>query len=222
MDGILVSCSETTGDFSHFKEVIDSGIPLVIFDRCIEGIGASTVRVNDREAFKKVTQHMIDHGYQRIACLHGPDISIGKQRLEGYFEALAENKIDVNESLMTESGYLEKGGYRAMEKLLQLPKDQWPDAVVTVNDPVAIGALDYMKDQSISVPDEIAITGFSNDIRASLLNCPLTSVKQPAEKIGREAAKKLIKVMQNSDEPTENIELKTELMIRKSCGCNSG
>ncbi len=221
VDGILVSCSETTGDFSHFQEVIDSGLPLVFFDRCIDGIGASTVSVNDRAASKRMTQHLIDHGYKRIACLHGPDVSIGKERLEGYLEALADNDFPVYESLMAESGYLEKGGYRAMEKLLQLPKDQWPDAIVAVNDPVAIGALECMKEHSISVPDEIAITGFSDDIRSRLLECPLTSVKQPAEEIGREAAKKLIKTIQNSDERPEKIELKTELMIRKSCGCNS-
>ncbi len=219
VDGILVSCSESTGDFSHFKEVIDSGTPMVFFDRCITGVGASTVSVNDKEGSKRITQHMIDHGYKRIAYLHGPEVSVGLDRLNGFREALSESNIPERKNLILESGYLEQGGYGAMQKLLKLPEEHRPDCVIAVNDPVAIGAVECMREHSISIPDDIAIAGFSDDIRAGLMECPLTSVKQPAEKIGREATKKLIKTIQNSDESPEDIELNTELMIRQSCGC---
>lgn len=220
VDGILISCSETTVEFSHFRELTRSGTPLVFFDRCIHELGVSTVSVNDKVAAKNMTHHMIDHGYDRIACLHGPAISIGKERLEGYKEALREKSIPVDEDLIVESGFLEKGGYQAMNRLLEMPKEKWPRAVVTVNDPVAIGAMERIEEAGLSIPDEIAIAGFSDDIRAGLLKCPLTTVKQPSEEIGIHAAEKLIQSIQNKSEDVENIELKTSLKIRKSCGCS--
>jgi len=220
VDGILVSCSETTRNFDHFQEVINSGMALVFFDRCIDELDVSKVSVNDKTGAKEMTLHMIGHGYDRIACLHGPDISIGKERLDGYKEALLDNNIPINDSLIIESGFLEKGGYRAMDQLLKLPKSKWPRAVVTVNDPVAIGAIKRIEEEGLTVPDDIAIAGFSDDIRAALLKCPLTTVKQPSVEIGKQAAEKLINTIQDSNRPAENIELKTELKIRNSCGCS--
>ena len=220
VDGILVSCSETTRNFDHFQEIINSGMPVVFFDRCIDELDVSKVSVNDKTGAKEMTLHMIGHGYDRIACLHGPDISIGKERLDGYKEALLDNNIPIDDSLIIASGFLEKGGYRAMDQLLKLPKSKWPRAVVTVNDPVAIGAIERIKEEGLTVPVDIAIAGFSDDIRAALLKCPLTTVKQPSVEIGRRAAEKLINTIQDSNESAENIELKTELQIRNSCGCS--
>ncbi len=220
VDGILVSNSETTKDFSHFENVIKSGTPLVFFDRCILGLGASTISVNDRIGAKKMTQHMIDHGYKKIACLHGPGISIGKERLDGYKDALAENNILFDENMVVESGFQEAGGYNAMSSLLNLSEEKRPRAVVAVNDPAAIGAIERIEEAGLSVPDDIAISGFSDDIRAGLLKCPLTTVRQPSKEIGRRAADKLIKTMQNENEPVDNIELNIELIIRNSCGCD--
>lgn len=219
VDGILISCSMESNDFAYYKEVIDSGMPLVFFDRCIEGIGASTVSVNDETGARQITQHMIDHGYRKIACLRGPEISIGKERLAGYIEALNDNDIPVNEKWIVESGFKEEGGYVAMKKLLELPSDERPRAVVSVNDPAAIGAIEAIEEFGLSIPEDIAISGFSDDIRAKLLKCPLTTVHQPSVNIGKKAAEKLIKVIENEDEPDENIDLLTKLIIRKSCGC---
>lgn len=219
VDGILVSCSETTEDFSHFEDLIKSGMPLVFFDRCIDNLGVSTVSVNDKTGAKNITRHMIEHGYKKIACLHGPDFSIGKKRLDGYKEALIENNLPIDSNLIVKSGFLEQGGYTAMSTLLELPKDQWPRAVITVNDPVAIGAIERIEEAGLSVPGDIAIAGFSDDIRAGLLKCPLTTVKQPSEEIGSEAAETLFKIIQNNNGPPKSIELQTKLVIRNSCGC---
>lgn len=219
VDGILISCSEDTKDFSLYKTIIDSGKPFVFFDRCIENLGASTVSVNDREGARKMTQHIIDHGYQKLAYLRGPDISIGKERLEGYMTALKENGIDVRKNWIVESGFKESGGYKAMRKILE-SGSEIPRAVIAVNDPAAIGAIEAIEEFGYSVPEDIAICGFSDDIRARLLKCPLTTVYQSTENIGKKAAEKLIKVIENKNEPVENIELLTNLVIRKSCGCN--
>jgi DNA-binding LacI/PurR family transcriptional regulator len=218
VDGILISCSEETEDVSLYKKIIDSGKPLVFFDRCIEGIGASTVSVDDREGARKMTQHMIDHGYQKLAYLRGPDISIGKERLQGFLDAMRKNGLDIQEKWIVESGFKEAGGYRAMKQILE-SGSEIPRAVVAVNDPAAIGAMEAIEEAGLNIPKDIAICGFSDDIRARLLKCPLTTVYQPSESIGRKAAEKLIKVIENKDEPIENIDLLTDLVIRRSCGC---
>lgn len=219
VDGILISSSGTTKKFNHLKDVIKSGTPIVMFDRCADELKVSTVRVNDLTGAQKVTQHMIDHGYKEIACLHGPNISIGIERLKGYKKALLNNNITINQDIIIECGFLENDGYVAMGRIFELPKAEWPRAVVTVNDPVAIGAIKRIEEENLSIPRDIAVAGFSDDIRSELLKCPLTTVKQHTNEMGKRAAEKLIKIIENKDEPTENIELKTELLIRNSCGC---
>jgi DNA-binding LacI/PurR family transcriptional regulator len=221
VDGILISSAEKISDYEVYKSIVRSGIKLVFFDRCVEYIGASCIQVDDRVGSKKIMQHLVDHGYKRIAHLRGPmSVSIGKERLEGYKEALKENDLPVDESLIIESGFTEKGGYEAMKNLLEAGKDKLPDAVFAVNDPSAFGAMDAIEDHGLSVPDDIAIVGFSDDIRAGLMAPSLTTVRQPAYQIGKIAADKLIRLIENENEPVENIEVKTELVIRESCGCS--
>lgn len=220
VDGILISSAEKVTDYELYKSIVRSGIKLVFFDRCVQDIGASCIQVDDRDGSKKITRHLIEHGYKRIAHLCGPlSVLIGRERLEGYKQALRDNNLAVDENLIIESGFREKGGYEAMKRLLETDKKDLPDAVFAVNDPSAFGAMDAIKDHGLSVPDDIAIVGFSDDIRAGLMKCPLTTVRQPAYEIGKTAADKLIRLIENEDEPVENIEVKTELVIRASCGC---
>lgn len=221
VDGILISTSQTEEDYSFYKETIKSGTPIVFFDRCIESIGASCVSVNDRTSSRQITQHLIGHGYKKIAYLSGPQkVAVGKERFKGYLEALEDNDIPVNEAWIVQGGFSESEGYKAMKKLLEQSEHDLPQAVAAVNDPTAFGAIEAIKEYGLSIPDDIAITGFTDDIRAGLLECPLTTIRQPAYEVGKKGAEKLIKVIENPDEPVENIEVVTQLIIRNSCGCN--
>lgn len=220
VDGILISSSQNVEDFSFYKQIINSGLPLVFFDRCVEGVGASCISVDDRASSRRITRHLIDHGYTKIAYLSGPpSVTIGKERLNGFREAMREAQLPDHLEWIVESGYNERGGYQAMKKLLDQPKDQWPRAVAAVNDPVAIGAIEAIYEKGLTIPGDIAITGFTDDIRANLLACPLTTVHQPAYHVGEKAAEKLVKIIENKEEPIENIEVTTTLKIRSSCGC---
>jgi len=219
VDGILISTAESVKNFKLYKELINSNYPVVFFDRYVEGIGASTVGINDKESSRQITKHLIDHGYKKLAHLSGPSkVSIGLKRLEGFKEALKEANLEINEELIIESGFQESGGYKAMNKLLKLPKNKRPRAVVAVNDPAAFGAMRAIRDAGLNIPDDIAIVGFTDDIRAELLPCPLTTIRQPAYEVGKKAAKKLIDCI-DGDDTVENIVVDTELIIRKSCGC---
>lgn len=221
VDGILISSSQTVDDYSFYEDLINTKIKVVFFDRCIENIGASCVSVNDRSSSQKITEHLIDtHGYTKIAHLSGPqDVSIGMRRYQGYLDALRKHNLSLEDKWIISGGFQEESGYEAMQKLLELPEEEYPEAVVSVNDPSAIGAIQAIKEHGLSIPKDIAIVGFTDDIRAPLLETPLTTIHQPAYKVGRRAAEKLLKTIDDPDEPAENIEVLTTLKIRESCGC---
>lgn len=220
VDGLLISSSLAKEDYSFYERIINGGAKVVFFDRCIEDIGASCVSVNDRESARKITEHLITkHGYTKIAYLSGPQkVSIGKERLKGYLEALEKHDLSVNDDWIIPAGFKEKTGYEAMNMLLENDSDQ-PEAVVAVNDPTAIGAITAIKEFGLSIPGDIAIVGFTDDIRSSLLDVPLTTVHQPAYEMGERAAQKLIQVIEDDDAPIEKLEVPTSLKIRSSCGC---
>jgi len=220
VDGILVSTSIDMADYTFYQQFISTGPPLVFFDRCIENIGASCIGVNDETASMQITEHLIGHGYKRIAHLSGPPgVTIGKKRLDGFSSAMKKHMLTVHDEWIVESGFREEEGFKAMTRLLDLPKNLRPRAVVAVNDPVAFGAIDAIQKRGLSVPHDIAIVGFTNDIRAELISCPLTTIHQPAYNLGKNAAEKLIKSIENVDEPIENVEIVSTMKIRSSCGC---
>ncbi|WP_138429618.1 LacI family DNA-binding transcriptional regulator [Fodinibius saliphilus] len=223
VDGLLISSSQDIKDYSFYEEIINSGTVIVFFDRCIENIGASCVSVNDRASSRQITEHLIEvHGYTKIAHLSGPpEVSVGKKRKEGYLDALRDHGIEINDNWITEGGFQEESAQQAMQELLELPENERPEAVVAVNDPSALGAINAIKASGLSVPEDIAVVGFTDDVRAPLLEVPLTTVHQPAYEVGKRAARRLLRSIDNPDEPAENIEVLTTLKIRQSCGCSS-
>ena len=220
VDGIMVSsCIQNPADIEYYRQVAKTGTPFVFFDRCVDGIGISCISVNDKTGARQITQHLIDLGHKKIAHLSGPlGGSIGQKRFEGFKEALSENGIEWDKNLVAESGYQEEGGYKAMKKLFKLPQSKWPTAVMAVNDPAAFGAIEAIKEKGLRIPEDISIVGFSDDIRAELLPVPLTTVQQPAYEVGKKAAEKLIRLIENENELHENIEIYTKLLVRSSCG----
>ncbi|PKL79295.1 MAG: LacI family transcriptional regulator [Ignavibacteriae bacterium HGW-Ignavibacteriae-4] len=219
VDGILISTAESAKSSKKYKQIMEMGMYIVFFDRCVHNIGASCVRIEDEKSSYKITEHLISYGYTKIAHLSGPtSVSIGQTRLNGFKKALKKNNIDLNKKYIVESGFHEDGGYSAMKKILDLPKKEWPRAIVAVNDPAAFGAMKAILEVGLKVPEDIAIVGFSDDIRSELMPAPLTTMRQPAYQIGKKAAEKLIKHIQNKDEIVEDIIIDSELIIRKSCG----
>lgn len=220
VDGILASVAQSDTTYQIYRQVIKMGLHVVFFDRCVYNIGASCVSINDEESSFKITEHLIRHDHKKIAHLRGPlSISISKERLNGFKRALKKHKISSNDKLVTESGFHEDGGFRAMNKLLELSEKNRPTAVVAVNDPAAFGAMKAINKKGLRIPEDIAIVGFSDDIRAELMPTPLTTIRQPAYEVGKAAAKKLIEHIENRKESPENLTINAELVIRKSCGC---
>ena len=219
VDGILISMAQSVDDHQVYRQVIRQGVPIVFFDRCVQGIGASCVSLDDEDSAYRITTHLVDHGYASIAHLAGPQrVSIGRDRLNGFKRALRDRGLNCREEWIVESGFQEEDGYAAMRVLLALPSERRPRAVVAVNDPAAFGAIKAVHESGFRIPEQIALVGFSDDIRAELMPTPLTTIRQPAYDVGKRAAQKLIGIVEGSTPQMENIILRGEEVIRESCG----
>ncbi len=220
VDGILISTAQNISDFSQYKQIVRKGTSLVFFDRCVWGIGVSCVSIDDEKSARQITRHLLEHRYKRLAHLAGsPKLAISKARLRGFRKAIKEFSLSVDEGLIVESGLHEPGGYAAMVKILSLPTKRWPRAVVAVNDPAAFGAMRALTEHGLRIPEDIAIVGFSDDIRAAIMTPPLTTVRQPAFEVGRKAAQRLFAHIRGQEKSATRTEIQAELVIRRSCGC---
>lgn len=220
VDGLLVSVSKETKDFSHFIDLHDRGVPIVFFDRIYEGLETNRVLVDDKEGAQSAVNHLVDIGCKHIAHLAGPvGLQISKNRLEGYKDALAERGISFNESLVAldSKGAEYEEGYRRTKDLLAL--EQRPDGIFASLDLAAIGAMKAIKEAGLSIPEDIAVAGFSDWQMSSYVDPSLTTVAQPGFEMGQEAARLFIQQTKSSDieeyVPQTKI-FKTRLIKRQS------
>ena len=215
--GVLIAISRETNSIDHFATLKRRGVKLVMFDRILDNNQDNSVTVNDYHGAFEIVTHLIKSGYKKIAHLGGSiEISVGKNRLQGYIDALKNNKITLDKQLIIHGGFDEQHGKNAIEKLINA--NGKPDAVFCVNDPVAVGAYHAIKSFGFRIPQDIAVAGFGNNMLSSYLDPPLTTVNQSPFVIGKIAAQMILKLISKNDEdPGLHQEIvKTELIIRKS------
>ena len=215
--GLIVSISQTTKNADHFKMFLKSGGALVFFDRVCEDLEVNKVVVDDHSGAFMGTQHLIEEGYKKIAHLGGSrGISITEARYNGYLDALKTQNIKINQDYCYFGGFHEKNGKDGMEFLLNLSDP--PDAVIAVNDPVALGAYDAIKNRGLNIPGDIAIVGFSDNPICRIVSPQLTTIRQPTYEMGKKAMEMLIGQINNGDDnlkPRKEI-LETSLIVRQS------
>ena len=220
VDGLLVSLSAETQSVDHFKEVHESGIPIVFYDRVTDEIKTHQVVSDNIGGSYKGTMHLIKNGYTRIAHItSSKELSITTERLMGYEKALKEQGIPVNPEYIK---YCKHGGKdldeieTAIDDLLKMKPR--PDAVITASDRITIGAMAILKKKKISIPKQLALVGYSNFSAPEIFNPELTTLSQPAFEIGRTAAELLIKLIESKRLPAkfEKRILSTELVVRES------
>lgn len=212
--GVIVSQAKDTKDYSHFQKLIDSGIPLVFYDRICTGVNASRVTVDDyMGAFNAVT-HLIETGCRRIAFYGSPmQLEISKNRYNGYKDALLQHGMQIDEAIISVCDN------RADAELITprlLALDTPPDGFFAVNDDTAIGILYTVKHAGLRVPDDVSICGFTNGQRAVACDPMLTTVEQRGHRVGEEAADIMIDKVEGLS-PLDKVEkrvVRTRLVIR--------
>ena len=193
VDGVMISVSNTTTEFAHLHEMNDSGLPLVFFDRIVEQIGVPHVITDDTEAAYKATTHLIERGCKRIAFLSmSGSLSITARRKSGYLKALEENNMSTKANMLECTPDSETN--RALIRQLLKSKPR-PDAVFAAVEKLAINTYEICQELKIDIPGQLKVISFSNLAAAALFNPSLSTIRQPAYDIGKEAASILFKII---------------------------
>lgn len=215
IDGLIISIAMQTDSFEHLKIFKKKNIPLVFFDRVVPEIETDKIVVDDFAGGFRVTQHLIDQGYHRIAHLAGTqNLLTYLDRKNGYIEALRKNGIPYDETLLIINTLTSDEGVSAVEQLMNLANP--PDAIFCGNDTTALSSMIYLRDKGIRIPQDIGIVGFSNEPFSKVVSPSITTIVQPGFEMGQKAAELLIRQIETKERTYQTYVLPTELIIRES------
>lgn len=221
VEGIIACLSQNTTDYSHFEEIANMGIPLVFFGRTCLSDRFSSVTANGDEAAYQATQHLIDTGSRRIAFIGGPNhLDMVKRRKHGYLEALRENRIPIDRTLVA----CEKIDYQwaldTTTRLLNLPVGERPDAILAFNDIITFAAFTAIKQLGLSIPEDVALIGFTDDVHAQYVTPRMSAIEDQSHQMGKTACQLLLKSISGDSKIYRKI-VPQKLVIRETSSRNT-
>ena len=223
IDGFIMSLSKETQqkrDFHHISEVINQGMPVVMFDRVTNDILCDKVIIDDGLAAFNATQFLVDKGFKKIAIISTVDyVSVGKLRTEGYIQALKSNDIKVDENLILKIEDTDN----FESQIVSLIENNELDAIFAVNEIFAVTAIKVAARLGKKVPEDISIIGFTDGIISKYSSPSITTVSQNGIKMGEKAAKMLLEKLEMDEDEDEEYQeqyktevIETELVERES------
>jgi LacI family transcriptional regulator len=217
VDGIIACPANDLTDYQHFQELIDAKFPLVHLDRDCIDLQVSKILTNNFTASFIVTEYLIKTGCRRIALITNLEpISVGRQRYDGYQQALLRYGIGFERELIIHSNLGISTSMEGAKNLLELIP--LPDAIICNNDTVAMATMKVLKDNGLRIPQDVSVVGFTDDPFSSFLEPSLTTVSQPSYLMGLKAMETIL-AMLNNKIPV-NVETRTVMdaafIIRKS------
>lgn len=218
VDGIIISGSSTQAATTHIIET-ERKIPVVGIDREIDGALTYSVFLDNLKGGYEATKYLLELGHRRIGIISSdknmPHLMNILQRDSGYWKALKEKGIKPDASLRVEGNVNNiNGGRKGAKRLLSLKNP--PTAIFAVNDTMAIGALQYCLENGLKISEDISIIGFDDTPFASMTNPPLTTMAQPANRMGSAAVNLILSVIAGKNVESKKI-LEAKLVVRKSC-----
>lgn len=228
IDGFILSTAKETlslQDFHHFKETINQGMPIVMFDRVINEIECDKVIIDDVKGAKLAVNKLISNGCKHIAIVSTKDyISVGRLRTQGYLEALVDNKIKPNTNLVlkVDDKFATDDYLDVLEsEIFQLLKENKAiDGIFAVNEIYALTAIKAARKLGRKIPDDIQVIGFTDGVLSKHSTPSLTTVRQHGQKMGEIAAELLIDKLENENEEVQEtyktIVIETDLIERES------
>ncbi|RFS14119.1 LacI family DNA-binding transcriptional regulator [Emticicia sp. C21] len=216
VDGLLISHSKETNSFEHVKLQLKKGVPIVHFDRVCNEVDTAKVIQEDFSGGFALVEHLILQGYKRIAVFAGPtDLLISKARIDGYRAAHLKYGLTIDEDLIYHGNFGKDEAEKALDYWLSL--SQKPDSIFTIHYANGIEMIMALKERNISIPEDIGIVAFGDELIASLIEPSLTVFHQFPFTIGETAATLLIENIINKDSFIPHTKVvKGELIIRKS------
>jgi LacI family transcriptional regulator len=200
IDGFIMSLSKETqfkGDYHHITEVINQGMPVVMFDRVTDAVNCDKVIIDDKAAAYEAVQSLIDKGKRKIALVTTVDyVSVGKLRTDGYTQALLDNAIAFNENLIIRIENID-----TCETIIaKLLEDKTIDAVFAVNELFAVTIIKTANKIGLNVPKDLAVIAFTDGIISKYSTPTITTVSQNGVEMGNKAAQILIDRLEKEEE----------------------
>ncbi|MEM9983981.1 MAG: LacI family DNA-binding transcriptional regulator [Bacteroidota bacterium] len=196
--GMLVSMARNTQNTDHFQRVLDDGIPLLLYDRVLDALPVNTVALDDRLGAYKAVSHLIEQGCRRIAHFSGPaHLNIYRDRMRGYRDALEDHGLAYDPSFIRVNDMQQTGGRASIREMWE--EGIAIDAVFSSSDLAALGAMQWLKEQGIAVPHQVALVGFANEPLTDLVEPGLSSVEQHSQQMGELAAQVFLEQLQNPE-----------------------
>ncbi len=218
VDGVILASTNAQKNGDLLRSLQSQGKGLVLIDRDDhQGLRCHRVVTDDEQVGRLATSHLIGLGHRHIGHLAGPRLVHARRRHRGYLAAMRHAGLPVNDTWVTEAGFIERDGYHATLRLLE----QAPEvtAVFAVNDPAAIGAMKAAWECGRRIPDDLAVIGAGDIAHGDMLRVPLTTVSWSREELGRQAARLILDQIEYHPEgPFKRVVVPPELRIRSSCG----
>lgn len=212
IDGFIMSLSKETqfkADFHHISEVINQGMPVVMFDRITNEILCDKVIIDDKSAAYEAVQSLINKGKKKIALVTTVDyVSVGKLRTDGYTKALLDNGLPFDENLIVKVEDIDN----CAVKIGKLMQDRAIDAVFAVNELFAVITIKVAKRMGVSVPDDLSVIAFTDGIISQYSTPTITTVSQNGVKMGNKAARMLIDRLESEEVEFEEELYRTEVI----------
>ncbi len=219
LNGVLLSAT-----LSHavspeaLKAIVEATTHLPVVTMALPLADRPMVLPDNRGGVRSAVEHLINvHGYQRIGFLRGPAGQMeAEQRYEAYLSTMQAHGLEVPEAWVVQASFRREDGEQAMARLLE----QAPDlqAVVGVNDQILLGALPYLRERGLRIPQDLALVGFDDDPEARFGPIPFTTVRQDIAGIGARAMELMQLLLQGDEVPDVSV-VPTLLRVRRSCGC---
>jgi LacI family transcriptional regulator len=203
---------------THLRRLAEFGVPFVLIDRTIPGVDCDVVLGDSSGGARQLVEHLVSLGHRRIGFIvESDDVSTARDRRAGYEAALNAAGIALDPALVAHAAPDPSGGSTGMGRLLEL--EERPTAVFTVNNLVALGAIEAVRAAGLEVPDDVALVCFDDIEYASRLYPFLTAMEQPAQTFGTLGTQLLLERIEGrGPERRHEVVLPGEFIIRKSCG----
>lgn len=212
VDGVMLISHH--GDDDLPQRLLDRGMPTVVGGRLLTAPAVPSVDADNVGGARRAVAHLLATGRRHVATITGPlDMGAGVDRRRGYVEALTAAGVEVDGRRIVEGDFGEECGVALARELLDRSPEV--DAIFAASDLMAVGALRALNDAGRAVPDDVALVGFDDSVAARTAEPPLTTVRQPVVRMGREMARLLLDLI--AGEPRHpHLMLDTELVLRRS------
>jgi len=216
VDGFIFSSSRLHEP--AVEKLIEERFPVVLVNRKLRGESFNYVVLNNSLGAYKITEHLINLGYRKIAIITGTsNLSTGLDRLKGYQQGLRDHGIPPNQDYIIQGPFARETGYEGAKRLLLL--EDRPEAIFGGNDYIAMGVIDAVEELGLHIPEDVALVGFDDTEFASNRRINLTTVSQRKYEMGNLGVQILIDYIEREEtDYIHKVILEPRLIIRESCG----